>query len=54
VAVGHEPGLSGVVGALTGGRITLQKGAVAELELDRDDPTSAVLVRLQQPGHLIA
>jgi phosphohistidine phosphatase SixA len=51
--VGHEPDLSTLSALLCGARLALQKGGLIELELDRRHPNKAVLVRLEQPRHLI-
>ena len=51
--VGHEPDLSALSGALCGARIVLQKGGLVEIELDRRRATEAVLLRLEQPTHLV-
>lgn len=51
--VGHEPDLSEVCAELCGATVELRKGALVELELDRRHPTDAVLVRLEQPAHLL-
>jgi phosphohistidine phosphatase len=51
--VGHEPDFSSVTAGLSGARIALQKGGLVEMELDRRRPTEAVLVRLEQPSHLL-
>lgn len=53
MVVGHEPDLSRLTAEVAGARIVLQKGGLAELELDREKPTAAVLVRLEQPAHLL-
>ena len=53
VLVGHEPDLSAVTSALCGARIVLQKGAMVEFDVDRDDLSKSVLVRLEQPAHLL-
>ena len=53
VLVGHEPALSGVTLALCGARIVLQKGALVEVDVNRDDLSKSVLVRLEQPAHLL-
>jgi phosphohistidine phosphatase len=43
--IGHEPDLSTVAGALTGGRVDLKKGGVAALRLDGPGAELAVLMR---------
>jgi phosphohistidine phosphatase len=43
--VGHEPDLSGVVGALTGARIDLKKGGLAVVRLEGAGGELAVLMR---------
>jgi phosphohistidine phosphatase len=43
--VGHEPDLSRVVGALSGGRVDLKKGGLAVLRLEGAGGELAVLVR---------
>jgi phosphohistidine phosphatase len=53
MVVAHEPDLSRLVAQLSGARVTLQKGAVVEFELDRADVDHATLVRLEQPAHLV-
>lgn len=53
--VGHEPDFSEVTAAMCGARIKLQKGGLVELEVERSGGAadSAVLVRLEQPSHLL-
>ncbi len=46
--VGHEPGFSAVIRALTGGRIKIAKAGVARVELD-DDGASGRLIWLLPP-----
>jgi phosphohistidine phosphatase len=43
--VGHEPDLSGVVGALTGGLVDLKKGGLAVVRLEGPRGELAVLMR---------
>jgi phosphohistidine phosphatase len=43
--VGHEPDLSQVAGALTGGRLDLKKGGLAALRLEGASAELAVLMR---------
>ncbi len=43
--VGHEPDLSGVVGALTGGLVNLKKGGLAVVRLEGGRGELAVLMR---------
>ncbi len=43
--VGHEPDLSMLAGALTGGRVDLKKGGLAVLRLDGPSAELAVLMR---------
>jgi phosphohistidine phosphatase len=43
--VGHEPDLSMLAGALTGGRVDLKKGGLAGLRLDGSSAELAVLMR---------
>jgi phosphohistidine phosphatase len=43
--VGHEPDLSGVAGALTGGRVELKKGGLAVLRLEGGGGQLGVLMR---------
>jgi phosphohistidine phosphatase len=43
--VGHEPDLSGVVGALTGGLVDLKKGGLAVVRLEGGRGELAVLMR---------
>jgi phosphohistidine phosphatase len=55
LAVGHEPQLSLIAGALVGeggSRIDLRKGGVVELELLSRRPPRAVLLGLLRPAHL--
>jgi phosphohistidine phosphatase len=49
--VGHEPDLSGVVGALTGGLVDLKKGGLAVVRLEGGGGELAVLMR---PRELVA
>lgn len=53
VMIGHEPDFSDCTAAMSGARVALQKGALVELEFDRQHPDEALLVRLEQPGHLL-
>ena len=43
--VGHEPDLSMIAGALTGGRVELKKGGLAVLRLDGPGAELAILLR---------
>ncbi len=55
LAVGHEPLLSTLAGALAGARalrLDLKKGGLVELELESRRPPRAVLLGLLRPGHL--
>lgn len=47
--VGHEPDFSGCIAALTGGRVTVKKGALALVELAGQEMLSGVLVWLAPP-----
>lgn len=47
--VGHEPGQSMVIGALTGGDVAMRKGALARVDLDPGIPLRGQLVWLLQP-----
>ena len=51
--VGHEPDLSALTDELGVARIVLKKGGLVELEMDRRDPAATVLIRLEQPAHLL-
>jgi phosphohistidine phosphatase len=48
--VGHEPDLSMLAGALTGGRVDLKKGGLAVLRLDGASAELAVLMRPREIG----
>jgi phosphohistidine phosphatase len=48
--VGHEPDLSMLTGALTGGRVDLKKGGLAVLRLDGASAELAVLMRPREIG----
>jgi phosphohistidine phosphatase len=48
--VGHEPDLSMLAGALTGGRVDLKKGGLAVLRLDGASAELAILMRPREIG----
>jgi phosphohistidine phosphatase len=48
--VGHEPDLSMLAGALTGGRVNLKKGGLAVVRLDGPSAELAVLMRPHEIG----
>lgn len=54
VVVGHEPDLSTVIGAVTGGRVRLRKTAFVRIDLDSSSPAHGELVWLVQPKQLLA
>lgn len=47
--VGHEPDLSELIGALTGGRVRMAKAGLARLDLDGSDASHGTLVWLLPP-----
>jgi phosphohistidine phosphatase len=49
VLVGHEPGLSVVIEALTGGHVVMKKGGLARVDIDDIDAPSGELVWLLPP-----
>jgi len=48
--VGHEPDMSQLVGALTGGRVDMKKGGVAALRLEGASGELVVLLRPREIG----
>jgi phosphohistidine phosphatase len=50
--VGHEPQLSGIVMAVTGGRVRMRKAMLARLELETEDPAQGKLGWLLSWQHL--
>jgi phosphohistidine phosphatase len=50
--VGHEPDLSRLIGQLTGGRVEMEKSAVARVDAERVEPEAGVLVWLVPPQFL--
>jgi phosphohistidine phosphatase len=48
--VGHEPDFSGVLGRLSGGRVTMKKGGIAYVESVQTSLEKANLVWLVQPS----
>lgn len=54
MVVGHEPDLSGLVTALTGGLVEMKKGGLALVELNEADQRSGTLVGLLAPRVLRA
>ena len=52
--VGHEPGLSHVIGELTGGDVVMRKGALARVDLHATSPLAGELVWLLQPRVLLS
>ena len=53
VLVGHEPDLSGLVEALTGGKVTFKKGALARIRLSYPSLKRGELNWLVQPGLVV-
>ncbi len=47
--VGHEPGMSAVVGAFTGGLVEMKKGGLARIHLDQPGSARGYLVWLITP-----
>jgi phosphohistidine phosphatase len=50
VIVGHEPDMSDMVGALTGGRVKLRTSGFARVQFDRAEPGRGLLLSLLSPG----
>jgi len=52
--VGHEPGLSQVIGEITGGAVVIRKGALARVDLTPGRKPRGELVWLLQPGIMLS